>query len=165
MKGFGNPKKDNFLASIPDASFDLPSDTITKRCKFNFSYFDNQNGEKGFDTWDQAKLAAFINKLKDFGRESLAHWQSVKVGKSGTILALYGAFPAKSTFSHPKHVPHQAVWGRFRLDWAGRLCGFVIPNAYDGKLHDACGFRFDCNTFYVVFIDEHHEFYQGKEAK
>lgn len=52
--------------------------------------------------------------------------------------------------------------GRFRLDWAGRLCGFVIPRELDGQAHPK-GRRCCANTFYVVFLDEHHRFYKGAD--
>ena len=55
--------------------------------------------------------------------------------------------------------------GRFRLDWAGRLCGFVVPHEYSNMVQSNNGHQFDCNTFYVVFIDDNHEFYIGNEAK
>jgi hypothetical protein len=88
------------------------------------------------------------------------------IGKGGgTVLSIYGAFPQKSKFCHPKHVPHQVCWGRFRLDFSGRLVGFILPAEYDGKYHAKTGKRFDCNTFYVVFLDANHSFYIGKEAK
>lgn len=166
MKGFGNSAKVSFLASIPVASLDAEDDTHAHRCKFNFSYFETQTrAGQDFSAWDQAKLTNFFVKLKEYGREPLSHWKKMPVGKSGTVLAIYGGFPARSAFVAPKHVPNQALWGRFRLDLMGRLCGFVLPPEYDGKAHPKSGFRFDCNTFYVVFLDLNHEFYKGKESK
>lgn len=159
-----NSGKSRFLASIPLASLDLDTDTLAKRCKFNFSYFEKQVAGQDFRAWDQKKLADFLEKLREYGREPLSHWKTVKVGKSGTILTLYGSFPKNSEFTPPKHVPHQAVWGRFRLDWAGRLCGFVVPNEYHGKVHSG-NYIFDSNTFYVVFLDENHCFYKSGEGK
>ncbi len=37
------------------------------------------------------------------------------IGKSGRVLSIYGAFPARSDLVHPKHVPHQVKWGDFVL--------------------------------------------------
>jgi len=166
MRPFRNAKKDGFLASIPNSSLDSETDKLTTKCKFNFAYFEKQPAGQSFDEWPADKLHKFLNKLKDYSNESLKHWMHQTIGKSGTVLSIYGAFPAKSDFTPPKHVPHQAQWGRFRTDWAGRLVGFVVPNDYHGKVHVTTGERFDSNTFYVVFIDENHRFYRtAKEHK
>lgn len=161
----GNSKKMRFLASLPLASVDSPEDTLAARCKFNFSYFTQQEAGQDFADCDQQQLAKLLDKLKDYSKEPLAYWKNMAVGKSGSVLAIYGAFPARSGFTHPKHVPHQALWGRFRLDHAARLIGFVLPANYHEQI-TAQGVRFDCNTFYVVFLDQEHCFYQSpNEAK
>ncbi|MEN9868654.1 MAG: hypothetical protein RL748_4244 [Pseudomonadota bacterium] len=161
----GNSKKARFLASIPLASLDAPDDTLAGRCKFNFSYFTRQAAGQDFADCDAQQLVKLLDKLKDYSKEPLAYWKNLAVGKSGSVLAIYGAFPQKSSFTHPKHVPHQAQWGRFRLDHTARLIGFVLPQAYHEQMHP-CNNRFDCNTFYVVFLDQEHSFYQNpNEAK
>ena len=76
------------------------------------------------------------------------------------ILEIYDRYPAKSEFIEPKTVPHQARWARFRLEGKVRLIGFVLPNDYDGQEHVGTKRRFDCNTFYVVFLDQNHLFYK-----
>ncbi|MDZ5455911.1 hypothetical protein SM757_04945 [Azohydromonas lata] len=85
------------------------------------------------------------------------------IGKIGNVLSIYGAFPQNSEFTHPRHVPHQAQWGRFRLDRASRLVGFVVPKEYELREKTSEGFYFDCNTFYVVFLDGTHSFYKTKK--
>lgn len=165
MSKFDSQKKARFLSDIPTASIERLDCTLTKKCKFNFAYFEKQQASQEFSQWSQPQLAGLFDKLRDYGRESLSHWMTMPVGKSGTVLSIYGSFPSKSEMTHPKHVPHQAQWGRFRLDWAGRLCGFVVPKTEDGKEHEGTKYRFDANTFYVVFLDNEHRFYKGKEAK
>jgi hypothetical protein len=81
------------------------------------------------------------------------------IGAHGKVLAIYGAFPAHSHFAHPKSVPHQMCWGRFRLGNAIRLAGFVVPIEYHDQIQQSTGYRFDSNTFYVVFYDDDHDFY------
>ena len=157
----GNTRKANFLASIPVASIDASEDTITTRCKFNFSYFDKQDAGQAFDEWPDGQLAKLFDKLRDYSKESLTHWTKEAVGKSGSVLAIYGGFPQRSDFTLPKHVPHQARWGRFRLEQAVRLVGFVLPDDYRDKIHSS-GVAFDCNTFYVVFLDANHVFYKSE---
>jgi hypothetical protein len=166
MNPFKNDKKAKFLASIPLCSLESETDLLTSKCKFNFAYFEKQTAEQSFEEWPDEKLHKLLAKLRDYSQQSLTHWMLLPIGKSGTVLSIYGAFPTKSAFTHPKHVPHQALWGRFRLEWADRLIGFVIPNSYHDKAHPVTGERYDCNTFYVVFLDADHKFYQsGKESK
>lgn len=165
MSKFPNSGKDKFLLSIPTASIELPEDTLHSRCKFNFSFFEKQAAGQDFSDWSKEGLVSLFTKLKDFGKQPLEYWMHQRVGKSGTVLAIYGAFPANSSFSVPKSVPHQAYWGRFRLDWSARLCGFIIPSQYEGKIFQKGGKMFCSNTFYVTFLDENHEFYPGNESK
>jgi hypothetical protein len=165
MSGFENKRKGRFLETIPLASIEVHDDTLTKRCKFNFSYFLKQAAGQSFDEWDHGQLIKLLCKLKDYSVESLNHWKKQPIGKkSGHVLEIYGGFPKTSDFILPKHVPHQAEWGRFRLESAVRLVGFVVPSSYANKLH-SCGERFDCNTFYVVFLDMNHVFYKMGEQK
>lgn len=165
MSKFDSQRKDRFLSGIPTASIESLDCPLTKRCKFNFSYFEKQPASQDFAEWDAAQLIGLFEKLREYSREPLSYWMTMPIGKSGTVLSIYGLFPAKSDMTHPKHVPHQAQWGRFRLDWAGRLCGFVIPKAFDGREHDGTKVRFDANTFYIVFLDRDHCFYKGREEK
>lgn len=165
MSRFDSQRKVGFLARIPTASLDSAECNLTKRCKFNFSYFDKQPASQAFGEWSAQELVGLLDKLRDFSRESLEYWMAQSMGKSGRVLSIYGTFPAKSDLVHPKHIPHQVRWGRFRLDWSGRLCGFVVPKDLDGSIHDSTGQRFDANTFYVVFLDRDHRFFRGTEQK
>lgn len=167
MSTFSNSKKNNFLNSIPQKSLDSYDDDITARCKFNFSYFDSsqQAGQK-FEDWTQDQLSKLLNKLKEYSKYSLKHWQNQKIGSGKhrkNILEIYGNFPRKSDFSFPPHVPHQVSWARFRLEQAVRLIGFVIPDSYLKKEHTKTGLPFDCNTFYIVFLDKYHRFFLTKK--
>lgn len=56
----------------------------------------------------------------------------------------------------PKIVPIDAKWGRFRFNSKKRLVGFIVPK---DEIHPQTNYRFDKNTFYVVFLDKNHEFY------
>lgn len=166
MNRFNNSGKDRFLKSFPDASLELDSDPLAARCKFNFAYFEVQAASQAFSDLTPDKMAMLFEKLKEFSKESLDYWRSQRVGKSGHVFSTYGKFPSNSDFTQPKHIPHQADWGRFRMDWASRLCGFSVPKSHDGKLHLGSGKIWCSNTFYIVFIDEDHRFYKsGNEAK
>lgn len=160
MNSFNNTRSSNYLAALNAASIDDAADTLSVRCKFNFSYFTVQAHSQSFDQWTKDQLVKLLEKLKDYSRESLAHWRNSPVGKSGTVLAVYPAFPSRSDFQKPQHIPHQAEWARFRLESAVRLVGFVLPQNVNGTRHERTGHSFDCNTFYVVFLDANHRFYK-----
>lgn len=165
MSRFPNSRKQTFLEEIPKASIDFEGDLLTGKCKFNFSYYDVQAAGQGFSDWDHERLCKLLNKFVEYSKESLLHWRNAPIGrKSGNVLSVYGAFPKNSDFKHPKHVPHEVEWGRFRLDYSVRLVGFVVPNKYNDIEHLKTKRRFDCNTFYVVFLDANHNFYKGGEA-
>ena len=163
MKKFYNSGKSGFLANIPSASIDLESDSLASRCKFNFSYFEVQDAGQNFSDLEKEALSALFEKLKAYSEQPLEYWRNKAVGKSGTVFTTYGKFPSRSDFKHPKHVPHQAEWGRFRIDWSSRLCGFTVPKSYDRKIHQGNGGIFCSNTFYVVFLDKEHKFYKSED--
>lgn len=154
MSKFRNAGRDKFLSALDGkASIDLPEDTLAARCKFNFSYFDVQDASQSFEDWTLEQLISLLNKLKEYSKSPLKYWILQKK------LNTYKSFPKKSKLSPPRHVPHQAVWARFRLEQAVRLVGFVLPDDYDGKLHEGTKRHFDSNVFYVVFLDRDHQFY------
>lgn len=164
MNGFSNSRRDKFVESIIETSFDHTDDEITKMCKFNFAYFCIQDASQNFSDWNKDQLSKLLTHLKDYSQQPLKYWKSLPIKGGQPVLSIYKTFPKKSDFEHPKHVPHQAHWGRFRLGSAVRLVGFVIPNEYKEKIHATTKELFDCNTFYVVFLDANHRFYK-MEAK
>ena len=163
MRSYENSRSKQYLEQLPVTSLESQTDTLSIRSKFNFSYFDVQDASQSFEDWTHDQLIKLLNKLKDYSKESLQHWKNTAVGSSGSILTIYGGFPKKSEFAIPKHVPHQAEWGRFRLEQAVRLVGFVLPHEYQGKIHPQTGQAFCCNTFYVVYLDRKHLFYKTEK--
>ncbi|MUL11526.1 hypothetical protein [Aliivibrio fischeri] len=165
-----NPKKTSFLSRLPQDTIDTSD--IADRCKFNFSYLDTNQIGQNFIDWNDSegdsKLVKLTNKLKDFTRQSLGTWKNMKIGtgkrggkgKRQSCLEIYGDFPSNSAFTHPAHVPDDVLWARFRLDNEARLIGFILPDKFLGQKNSA-GQYYDTNTFYVVFLDEHHQFYQS----
>ena len=166
MSKFRNERKRNFLQSLLELpSLDDSDNDLTSRCKFNFSYFDsNQDAGQKFSEWEHKELYDLLGKIKEYTTKPLEYWLNQRAGGSGlTVFVIYGSFPSKSDFVHPKHVPHQAQWGRFRLGSKRRLVGFTIPAELHKTLHKTphkkTGEFFDKNTFYVVFFDRDHKFY------
>ncbi|WP_321416455.1 hypothetical protein [uncultured Desulfobacter sp.] len=165
MTKFGNSKKNRFLEKRIKASIESHQDTLIERCKFNFSYMDfSQKSGQTFNELEKKQLADLLNKLKDFSKETLGYWENMKMGggkkgKNYNVLEIYGDFPKKSEFHHPVFVPHEARWGRFRLNNLERLIGFTLPPKYHNTRPFKKDYCFDCNTFYVVFYDPKHKFY------
>lgn len=151
---FKSKGKDSFINSLAHkASVDADDDTLAAKCKFNFAYFDVQPAGQSFEDWTKDNLSSLLNKLKEYSKQSLMYWIAQDV------LSIYGGFPKKSDFTHPKHVPHQAQWATFRVEQAVRLAGFTLPGELDGKVQHSTKHLFDSNTFYVVFLDQNHRFY------
>lgn len=159
MAKYKNSKKESFLRSIPITSLDDDSNNLTIRSKFNFSYFTIDEAGQDFRDWTQNELSKLLDKLKEYSKFPLNHWERQKVGKY-SVFVKYESFPINTDFTKPQHIPHQAVWSRFHIENKVRLIGFVIPNEYDDKIHQGTSKRFDTNTFYVVFLDKEHRFYK-----
>lgn len=166
MKKFQNKKKDKFLSTRPTCS--IETSNIAEKSKFNFAYFDsNQTAGQDFLEWEGTSgittLINLMNKIKDYTDQPLKYWNNQRVGGGGLkVLEYYEEFPKKSDFIHPKHIPHDVVWSRFRLGNKVRLVGFVISEHFHGvEYKDSKGesYFYDLNTFYVVFLDKDHRFY------
>jgi hypothetical protein len=158
---FSNNKKESFLKNIPTTSIENNDDTIAQKCKFNFAYFINNNAGQDFRDWTHKQLYELFDKLKEYSKFTLAHWEKEKLG-SYPLFVKYDYFPLKTDFTPPKSIAHQAIWSRFRLEGDSRLIGFVLPDNFKDKEQNTSGFRFDTNTFYVVFLDKYHKFYKTK---
>lgn len=161
MRNFSNPRQTAFLNSLPTASLESESNDLSSRSKFNFSYFVRQDAGQGFEQWSSDQQTKLFQKLVSFSQFPLTHWRRERVGGSGrSVLEIYGKFPNNSDFHPPKAIPHEVEWGRFRLGGSERLIGFVLPHVFSDREHPRTKVRFDCNTFYVVFLDENHCFYK-----
>ena len=161
---FTNNRKSGFLSNFPSSSIDSDSDQLAKKSKLNFSYFcKSQLAGQDFKDWTHEQLIKLLDKSIQYTSQPLIHWERTPIGKGkGHVLEMYGTFPKKSDFIHPKYVPHQANWGRFRLESSVRLVGFTIPESYNSQEQNNSGYFFCSNTFYVVFLDKDHVFYKTK---
>ena len=161
----GNKNKSNrasrFLQTIESiTSIEHIEDTISQKSKFNFAYFINSDKSgQDFRDWEHKQLYELFDKLKEYSKFPLSHWEKQYLGKY-PLFTTYSQFPTNTDFEKPKAIPHQALWARFRLEGDSRLIGFVLPDEYKDKEQNKSGYRFDINTFYVVFLDEKHRFYK-----
>lgn len=162
MNKYGNSravKKIEFINEFTSIWND--KDLLSLRCKFNFHYFSPTNGGQDFTEWSDLELTKLFSKLKFYSENSLDYWCNQKTAGSGNVLEIYGSFPisSKTKFKEPKHIPIEAKWARFRLESKVRIIGFVISSSDNDKVHTKTSYRFDKNTFYLVFLDREHEFY------
>ena len=165
MSGFNNSRSKSFLSSLPTSGLDSNSSDLVVRSKFNFSYFCQQPAGQNFSDWTPQQQSKLFDKLINFSRQPLTHWRSERVGNTGrAVLEIYGRFPIRSDFSLPTHIPHDVEWGRFRLGGSERLIGFILPSSFSDREHSTHKKRFDCNTFYIVFLDKDHRFYKTEPA-
>ncbi|WP_349998098.1 hypothetical protein [Stenotrophomonas lacuserhaii] len=164
MKRFRNSRTESFVKSIPEKGVESDGENLSTRCKFNFHYFQPQPPGQAWVDWSHADLAKLLNKLQIYSENSLKYWENEHSGASGRVLSVYDSFPTKSDFCHPKAVPHDVRWARFRLEQKVRLVGFVVPSALDGRAHPTNHKSFCSNTFYVVFLDKDHRFYVSERA-
>jgi len=163
---FNNSKKLTFLQSFPEIEFDSDNCNHAARSKFNFSYFDHtQDSAQNFDDWSAEQVCKLLEKLKEYGKFPLQYWMTKRCGGGGLkVLEIYGGFPLRSEFTHPKYIPKNVRWARFRLEGDMRLIGFIIPSDLEEKISRTSRARFDGNVFYVVFLDQHHKFYLSSKG-
>ena len=156
-----NKQANKFLEAIENtASIENGTDTIAQKSKFNFAYFINSNDTgQDFRDWTHKQLYELFDKLKEFSKFPLIHWENEKLGNY-PIFVKYNQFPTNTEFTQPRSVPHQAIWSRFRVEGDSRLIGFVLPSECKNKEQNQSGYMFDVNTFYVVFLDKEHKFYK-----
>ncbi len=144
------------LNQLDRVSLDDDKDNLSKRCKINFSYFDHsQPAGQNFSDLSKEQLCNLLKSLVEFSRRSLEYWET-----QGSRFVMYNKFPTNTEFIHPRHVPHQVCWGRFRLGSRFRLVGFTVPSEIQDTPHHITKKLFDKNTFYIVFIDKNHLFWK-----
>ena len=154
MKKRKNPLKENFLSKFPDILIKDRINNFNENIVFSFQYFDHsQPAGQNFSDWTKEQLEKLLNKLKHYSSDTMAHWRQERIGGGLSVLEVYGNFPVRSDFIHPRHVPLDIEWARFRLEYDMRLIGFILPNRVTAENNLAK------NVFYIVFLDQNHRFY------
>lgn len=150
-----NHLKEKFLSNCSDFLIEDAQHRFRENIRFSFEYFDNsQDHGQDFRDWEYEHLYKLMDKLKEYCKTPLLHWLTMKIGGGKNhVLEIYGKFPHHSEFVHPKFVPLDVDWARFRLEGDMRLVGFVVPTESCDKL------SLLKDTFYVVFLDSNHKFY------
>lgn len=102
----------------------------------SFKDFDDTQGQT-FDDWEKdGILADSMKKLREYCREPLRSQLS-------NTFKEYGAFPEKSDFHYPKHIPDDVNWASLHITGVRVIAGYIFEN-----------------TFYIVFLDKEHQFYK-----
>lgn len=151
-----NERKQRFLSKQPDNLVEDIKGRFQNNICFSLQFFDNsQDAGQDFSGWSKEQLLKLIEKLKHYCGEPLSCWQRMQIGHGRNhVLEIYPKFPSKSDFEHPKFVPLDVVWARFRLEDDMRIVGFFVNKEICEKL------SLNPNIFYIVFLDAHHKFYK-----
>jgi len=151
-----NPLKERFLTSLPLTLIENVADKFRNNLSFNFQFFDNaQPAGQDFRDWNHEQLHKLLDKVKEYCKNPSTYWLKLPVGGGKNhILEIYGKFPVRSEFLHPKFVPLDVDWARFRLEGDMRLIGFFVNKEICTRLIASP------NIFYVVFLDREHKFYK-----
>jgi hypothetical protein len=162
MPKFSSNRKKKFLDKVESKiSLDSSDNDLAKRCKFNFSYFVNDDlAGQDFKDWTIDELIKLLNKLKEYSKFSLEYWKNQKLGRYPIFVNYGSKFPENSDFKEPRHIPIEVEWCRFHLENRPRVIGFIIPEIFHGTYQKNTNVRFDKNTFYIVFLDKEHKFYK-----
>lgn len=101
---------------------------------FSFIHLSQDQGAT-FKNWnDDGLLIKALERLKEYSCK--------KVSQTDTIYTIYGDFPPKTKYYHPKNVPPDANWARIHVDGTHIIAGHIVKN-----------------VFYVVFLDSDHSFW------
>lgn len=102
---------------------------------FNFKDFDDSQGQK-FIEWENSKLlSCMMHKIKEVSKRNIHTMHEVKC-------KTYKYFPKKTKFKHPLHITEDAKWASMHIKGKPCIIGHFIKN-----------------VFYVVFLDQDHEFW------
>lgn len=121
----------SLIAGQSNLTRDIPSNLLA----FNFKFLDQTQGQT-IEDWGQCGL------LPEAFEVFRCYSSQYVPDAYGDRFKCYKGFPTHSEFSHPRHVPEDAIWASMHL--RGKPC--VI-----GHMHE--------NVFYVVFLDKDHRFY------
>jgi hypothetical protein len=106
---------------------------------FNFKYLDANQGQSLEDWGKKDLLLPMLERIHGLSSQTLG----AVVGNKSSNFSIYDAFPSKTDFTHPKHVPEDASWARFHVKGKQVVAGHIYGP-----------------VFYVVFLDAEHKFYR-----
>jgi hypothetical protein len=117
----------------------LPPKPPLKAIVFSFKDFDPTQGQT-FAQWGDAKLLrVLLDKIKEYSRKTVPEAEKAS-------FTIYGRFPSRSRFTHPRHIIPDATWASMHIQGKECIAGHIIDN-----------------VFYVVFLDKEHHFWPAKK--
>lgn len=140
--------KDKKASIITQTLIDKKSTTDfpVNNFKVSFQYLDtSQKYGSGFKHWQSTgMLSCAMEVLRGFCCRPLMEQAD---GKKFTI---YGDFPPQGStkFIKPSNIPDDANWARIHITGSSIIAGHVLQD-----------------TFYVVFLDQEHNFYLTKRVR
>ena len=107
---------------------------------FSLKDFDINQGQS-FKDWEKDEiLSNLMTRLREVSSFTVTEAQQNK------ILTIYGDFPDRTNFQHPKHIPDGVNWAVISIQGKERVAGYL-----------------DDNVFYIVFLDKDHKFWITKK--
>lgn len=120
----------------------LPPQPAEGLLSFNFKYLAPNQGQTIADWSKTGLLLAMVERIRALSSQTVTE----ACAAQGSAFAIYDTFPEKSAFTHPKHVPLDAVWARFHVKGKEVVAGHL-----------------DGSVFYIVFLDKDHQFYKTEK--
>ena len=115
---------------------DYRSGEPKKLIVFSLKDFDINQGQS-FEDWEKDEiLSNLMTRLREISSFTVTEAQQKR------ILTIYGDFPTKSDFAHPKHIPVGVKWAVISIQGKERIAGYI-----------------EDNVFYIVFLDKDHKFW------
>ena len=116
--------------------------SIRELLTFSFKDLDETQPSSSPETiklWAEGEiLECLFERLRDLSK--LTRGEAEKQQQ----IKIYGNFPPKTDFFHPKHIDEHVAWGVIKAvgGQKGTVAGYIVEN-----------------TFYIVFFDKHHRFW------
>jgi len=111
------------------------SEPEQKKLLFSFKDFDHTQGQT-FSQWEKESLLnVMLDKLKEYSKKTIT--EAKKAG-----FTIYGSFPPKFLFKHPKFITEDAIWASMHIQGKECIAGHVVGS-----------------VFYIVFLDKDHKFW------
>lgn len=119
---------------VADTAASVSKMGLDENIVFSFIHLSKDQGAS-FQQWnEEGKLLAALERLREYS--------SKKISQTDTTFNIYGDFPPKTNFRHPKYIPEDALWARIHVDGKHVIAGHIVRN-----------------VFYVVFLDSNHSFW------
>lgn len=155
MSNSKNSKAKKFIESKRIEQEGLSEELCVNSTYFNFKYLTKQKRYgKLFEDLTHVQLLSVVSKIIEFSKKPLHLWSL-----DGNRFVNYVNWPRGSNYRYPDIVPPNVQWCRFRIEGDFRLIGFLAPKHLYPSNCDAFSRCYIGNVFYVVFLDDEHDFW------